>query len=157
MRVTAYLFRFLKRLKEKCNRKEVKHTGASLTPDELKESERYWIREAQRSLFNRLKDGDFKTLSPFIEDGIIRVGGRLKGNLVSYEMAHPVLLPQRHHVSMLITHHYHNIGHSGVANTAGKVRKKYWILGVHRLAKSIKYRCVTCQKQRSQTGDTTDG
>lgn len=147
VRVTAYVFRFLKNLKAKCSKHgEVKRTGNSLTSAELEESETYWIREAQKNVVDRFENGDYKSLSPFIRDGIIRVGGRLKADFMSYETTHPVLLPQKHQVSLLITRHYHSMGHSGVACTAAKVRKKYWIIGVQRLAKSIKYKCVTCRK-----------
>ncbi|KAJ8022200.1 hypothetical protein HOLleu_39614 [Holothuria leucospilota] len=110
------------------------------------ESETYWIREAQKNIVDRFENGDYKSLSPFVRDCIIRVGGRLKADFMSYETTHPVLLPQKHQVSLLITRHYHSMGHSGVACTAAKVRKKYWIIGVQRLAKSIKYKCVTCRK-----------
>ncbi|KAJ8018338.1 hypothetical protein HOLleu_43725 [Holothuria leucospilota] len=134
-------------LKAKCSKHgEVKRTGNSLTSAELEESETYWIREAQKNIVNRFENGDYKSLSPFVRDGIIRVGGRLKADFMSFETTHLVLLPQKHQVFLLITRHYHSMGHSGVACTAAKVRKKYWIIGVQRLAKSIKYKCVTCRK-----------
>ncbi|XP_014675134.1 PREDICTED: uncharacterized protein LOC106815221 [Priapulus caudatus] len=49
-------------------------------------------------------------------------------------------------ISLLITRHMHEIGHSGVASTTGKVRRKYWILQAHKLAKTVKYRCVKCRE-----------
>ena len=45
-------------------------------PEELKKAEMSWIRSAQKDLKSQVKNGDFKTLSPFVDDkGIIRVGG----------------------------------------------------------------------------------
>ena len=64
---------------------------------------------------------------------------------MSYEDKHPILLPRNHPISFLITRHFHEKGHDGVASTAAKVRRRYWIIGVHRLAKTIKYRCVKCR------------
>ena len=37
-------------------------------PEELKKAELSWIRRAQKDLKSRIKNGDFKTLSPFIND-----------------------------------------------------------------------------------------
>ncbi|KAJ8036637.1 hypothetical protein HOLleu_20672 [Holothuria leucospilota] len=147
LRVTAYVFRFVQNLKARCQKSQEPKTQETraLDPSELKEAETFWIKDAQRLLHTRLKCGEFKTLSPFVENDLIRVGGRAKSDLISYDMGHPVLLPQKHHVSKLITQHYHSRGHNGVACTAAKVREKYWILGVHRLAKTVKYRCVTCK------------
>ncbi|KAJ8031913.1 hypothetical protein HOLleu_25277 [Holothuria leucospilota] len=134
-------------LKARCQKSQEPKTQEmqALDPSELKEAETFWIKDAQRLLHTRLKCGEFKTLRPFVENDLIRVGGRAKSDLISYDMGHPVLLPQKHHVSKLITQHYHSRGHNGVACTVAKVREKYWILGVHRLAKTVKYRCVTCK------------
>jgi hypothetical protein len=69
---------------------------------------------------------------------------------VSYDMQHPVLLPYGHWLSRLIVHRAHQIGHLGIAATAAKVRKKYWIIGVTRLAKTEKYRCIFSRKMAAQ-------
>ncbi|XP_077865378.1 uncharacterized protein LOC144351973 [Saccoglossus kowalevskii] len=47
--------------------------------------------------------------------------------------------------------HVHEQGHYGVATTAAKVRSEYWVVGVTRLAKTIKYRCVTCRILKRET------
>lgn len=100
-----------------------------LTPEELQQAEIYWTKEAQTTLHSRLQRGDFKSLSPFTDkDGVIRVGGRVDDIVVSYETKHLSLLPSDHWISMLITRQAHQYGHSGVATTTGKTRRKYWIL-----------------------------
>jgi hypothetical protein len=92
-----------------------------LTPNELEENQKVWIKEAQKSLKDRLKRNEFRTLSPFEdEEGIIRVGGRVENALVSYKTKHPALLPYDHRVSRLIAEEAHRMGHSGVATTAAK-------------------------------------
>ena len=49
-----------------------------------------------------MKNGEFKTLSPFVDDkGIIKVGGRIDKAIMSYEEKHPVLLPSEHRISLL--------------------------------------------------------
>ena len=100
-----------------------------LTSEELKAAEMYWIKQGQKSLHRRYEQGEFKSLSPFKDNGgIIRVGGRVDEALVSYEQKHPVLLPNEHRISLLIVTHMHKYGHPGVATTTAKTRRKYWIL-----------------------------
>ena len=95
--------------------------------------------------------GEFKTLSPFIDDkGIIRVGGRLDIAIVSYETKHPTLLQSTTWISLLITPHMHQFGHPGVATTTAKTREQYWILKANTLSKSVKSRCVFCREMVHQ-------
>ena len=92
-----------------------------LTTEELQAAEEYWIKHAQSSLVRRLKKGEFKTLSPFVDDRkIIRVGSRVDPSLVSYENERPVLLPYDHYLSKIIVRDAHEVGHNGVAATLPK-------------------------------------
>ena len=94
-----------------------------------------------------LQKSHFKDLSPFTdEDGLLRVGGRLDKSVVSYERKHPVLLPFDSNVSRIIVRSVHDESHSGVSTTVAKVRRKYWIVRVHKIAKSMKHCCVKCRK-----------
>ncbi|XP_014667636.1 PREDICTED: uncharacterized protein LOC106809165 [Priapulus caudatus] len=140
IRVTAYVFRFLTNLKSKC----LKEDGP-LSAEELSTGEKYWIKEAQKNVHEDMEKGVLKSLSPFVKEHIIYVGGRAGNSLLSYESRHPALLPREHHISYLITRNVHECGHYGVATTAAKVRNRYWIVGVTRLAKKVKFICVTCR------------
>ena len=96
----------IRRLAEKIRLRKHAQEGRQgpLTPEELLQAELYWIKDAQKSLHDRMAKGELKTLSPFSDDkGIIRVGGRLDKAIVSYEMKHPALLPTTHWISLLIT------------------------------------------------------
>ena len=42
--------------------------------------------------------------------------------------------------------------HLGVAATAAKTRKRFWIVGLHHIAKSVKFKCVFC-RQRAQKNE----
>ncbi|PIK41441.1 hypothetical protein BSL78_21711 [Apostichopus japonicus] len=151
IRVTAYVQRFVRNLKNKCNKTpnddESLPESRQILPKELEDAESFWVRKAQKPLHDRLKKGEFATLSPYIDEGIIRVGGRAGGDVVSYEQRHPVLLPHQCQIAKLIVRHLHEQGgHGGVASTSAMVRQKYWILGVQRIAKTVKFRCVVCRK-----------
>ena len=56
---------------------------------------------------------------------MIRVGGRVDKAIISYDSKHPILLPHKHWISLLITRRMHQNGHLGVAATAAKTRVKY--------------------------------
>ena len=114
-----------------------------LKPEKLHEAESFWIKEAQRSLNDRLMKGEFRSLSPFRdENDVIRVGGRVSKAVVTYDCKHLVLLLHDHWISLLITRNAHTFGHNGVATTTAKVRRKYWILRAQDLPISAKYRSV---------------
>nr|XP_054775091.1 uncharacterized protein LOC129283281 [Lytechinus pictus] len=152
IRVTAYVLKFIDKLKAVLRAKSNVNLGdGNLSTTQLQKAEHFLIKEAQSSLYQRVQNGEFKTLSPFIDnEGIIRVGGRLDKALISYEHKHPALLPHGAWVSVLITRHMHQLGHGGVAATAAKVRRQYWILKIHKLAKTVKYRCVICRRMEHQ-------
>ena len=153
IRVTAYTLRFITRLRARGHKgapeegKTLKSVDSPLSPEELKDAETHWLKESQKTLRNRLRKGEFRSLSPYVDqEGVWRVGGRADNALVSYETRHPVLLPGDHRISRLIVQHAHQFGHPGVATTVAKTRTKYWIVRAHDLAKSIKFRCVVCRE-----------
>ena len=149
IRVTAYTLRFIRRVRARGHKESaeegipLKSEDGPLSPEELKDAETFWLKESQKTLKDRLSKGEFRNLSPYVDqEGVWRVGGRADKALVSYETRHPVLLPGDHQISRLIVQHAHQFGHPGVATTVAKTRTKYWI----NLAKSIKFRCVVCRE-----------
>lgn len=54
------------------------------------------------------------TLCPLMEDGVLRVGGRLSRSSVPAEAKYPVILAKDLHISILLLRHVHQeLGHSG--------------------------------------------
>lgn len=153
IRVTAYVLRFIRRLRARGRKESAEEEKAlepedgPLSPEELNRAETHWLKESQKTLKDRLSKGEFRNLSPYVDqEGVLRVGGRADKALVSYETRHPVLLPRDHRISRLIVQHAHQFGHPGVAATVAKTRTKYWIVRAHDLAKSVKFRCVVCRE-----------
>ena len=153
VRVTTYVLRFIRNVRTRCQTKrlpensaeQIQLSGGLLTPQELENAERYWIKESQKALNNRLKKGDLQNLSRFKDDsGIIQVGGRVDEALVSFEIKHPAVLPRDHWIPLLITRHFHQV-------TVAKIRTKFWIIRAHELAKSVKFRCVLCREIEAKT------
>ena len=157
LRVTAYILRLVWNLCASYNKNKapeennMKPKEGPLLPEDLESAENHWIKESQKSLKDRLMKGEFKNLSPYTDsDGIVRVGGRANNALVSYETKHPALLPKEHWISLLITRHVHQCGHTAIATTVAKTRKKFWILKAHDLAKSVKFKCVFCREMQAK-------
>ena len=150
IRVTAYCQRFgnniryAKKDPSKLRREELK-------PAECKDAENYLIREAQRELVVT----DYPNLSPFIEDGLIRVGSRLNKSQLPYEQVNPVLLPKHHHVSSLIIESAHvKVKHAGRERTLCESRAKYWIIAGRQVAKNVTKNCVVCRRVRQPPHST---
>ena len=151
IRVTAWMIRFVDNLKAKVitgraeSQSNTKIKNDCLKPNELQEAELLWIKDAQKEIQSRELNGEFKMLSPFKdENGVIRVGGRVDKALVSYDTKHPILLPNKHWISYLITCHMHQFSHCGIAATAAKTKQSR--IFVHDLAKKIKFQCVFCRE-----------
>ena len=128
-RITAYVRRFI----QNCRSSKTK-------VQEIKEAMLMWIRCAQREVFgSEISSIDvgkpvgtksrFKTLTPFLESSHIpRVGGRIGGAKVPFDVKHPVIIPQDHQLSRLVILDYHKKhNHEGTVNVRNELSKMYWI------------------------------
>ena len=182
LRVTAWIMRFISR----CKRARLHRMQASeliysqetdvgqssslekvLDLEEMKNAEKYWLREVQRERFseelttlrqgrNVLKGSQLWRLSPFLDsDGILRVGGRLEMSNLPYDAKHPVVVPKKHHISKLVVAHIHVQGHHslGVNATLAELRQKYWIINGREEIKRWKRECNVCKLQRKRRGE----
>ncbi|KMQ87200.1 hypothetical protein RF55_13588 [Lasius niger] len=66
---------------------------------------------------------------PFLDNqGILRVGGRLKHAILAYDERHPAIMPGELTLSKLIVEACHRRAlHGGVQLTLGMIRQRYWI------------------------------
>ena len=62
------------------------------------------------------RQSHLKLLTPIVAKlGILRVGGRLDQAELSYDAAHPMILPKKHHIKQLTVADVHNrCRHAGV-------------------------------------------
>ena len=114
-------------------------------------SETQQRRRTSRASGKRLSDGSYvsplRKLNPMIVDGLIRVGGRLdNAENVSYIMRHPIILPSKHHITDLVIHHYHQIGHVGVSQVLAAIRKKFLILKGGSAVRRVVNKCIQCRR-----------
>ncbi|XP_069128774.1 uncharacterized protein [Argopecten irradians] len=91
-----------------------------------------------------------RKLDPFIEDGLLRIGGRLQRADLPYDAKHPLILPKDSIVSGLLIRDAHKAcGHLGKNTVLAFLRQQYWIIGVRTRLKSILSKCVICRKYRA--------
>ena len=92
-------------------------------------------------------------LDPIYQDGLLRVGGRLRRAMIPSEAKHQVILPKKHHVtSLLVRYTHHRVGHQGQNHVLAEIRQRYWILGAGVVVRSMLKRCVNCRKYQARLG-----
>ena len=88
-------------------------------------------------------------LSPFMEDGLVKVGGRLEHLSIQYESKHQVILPKKCHVTDLIIRHFHiTNGHVGAQQVLAMIRNQYWIVNGMAAVKRSIGTCFECRRQK---------
>jgi len=118
-----------------------------VTRKNIEEAENVWINGAQLSILDEFKKGAYNRFGAEKRNGIIVVGKRIEEWLTSnYDSKYPILMPYKHPISKLYASYQHNRSHQGVAAITSKVRRKFWILQLPKMIKSIKFNCATCKK-----------
>lgn len=137
LRAWVYIERFINLVVHKVS------STSNITADEMVRSEKNMLLVLQREVFGDLlkllKEGSTKrhplsNLAPFVgDDGLIRVGGRLKYSVIPYEGKHQVLLPERHHITTILIRKLHEEHfHVGQNGLLAIVRERYWPLRAKR-------------------------
>lgn len=153
IRCTAIWLRFFKLLRQP---KDQQNAGF-LTTSELKEAEYTLIRRIQQHVFKdewkALIRGEavgrrsaLRWFHPFVsEDGVIRVGGRLRNSNETRDVRHPIVIPARHRFTRLLLEYYHKrLLHAGPHLLLSVVRQRFWPLGGRSMAKQIVHQCHRC-------------
>ncbi|XP_018406510.1 PREDICTED: uncharacterized protein LOC108782682 [Cyphomyrmex costatus] len=95
------------------------------------------------------------TLNPFLDDGLIKVGGRLRHSNLTQDARHPVLLPKNHELSRrIITQAHIRSLHADTQATMAAVRQQFWPLSLRSLTRKIILRCVKCFKVKPVHSET---
>ena len=88
-------------------------------------------------------------LSPFIKNGLMHVGGRLKlAASLPFLQKHQIILPRSNHVTNLIIRDIHTkLGHAGRQHVLAEIRKKFWLIRANATIRKILNSCVACRKR----------
>ncbi|XP_029167446.1 uncharacterized protein LOC114937947 [Nylanderia fulva] len=157
LRVTAWCRRWLNVASREVT------LGRPLHPDELDAALLQWLRIVQALHFpdeiaaaTAGRPGPPRSslikLSPFLDDqGVLRVGGRLKHALLPYDEKHPVIVPASWMTRLLIESCHRRSLHGGVQMTLGLLRHRFWVPRGRTVIKQQLHRCVTCTRWRAAT------
>ena len=141
--VVAWLLRVKLCMRERLKCSESVLNMSAVSVSELNDAETSLLKYVQRTCFSKCYDSLQKgslehvtkssplyKLNPILVDGLIRVGGRLNKAYLEFEVRHPGVVPEKHHLTELIVQDVHSrvVGHFGVEATLNQVCKRYWIL-----------------------------
>ena len=180
-RVTAWVFRFLRNMKESTDNRSTQNARAAsgetvreLQAEELQRAEGLWVRFAQQEAFSKelvelkeqkrsadgtkrtARDSKISRLCPFLdEEGFLRVGGRLQRADLPFETRHPLLLPKTGAVTKLIVQEYHEDGDHqlGTEHSLAELRQRFWVISGRELIKKIVFKCPECKRRRKGPED----
>lgn len=156
-RVVAYCLRFIEILRNK----KVRQIQGPLTLDELNESKKRILRIAQRESFEaeirELKKSQqvstsskISDLMPFLDnEGLIRVGGRLRNSTLEYGRKFPIILSGCHPLTELIirAEHLKNM-HLGPSGLLAIIRSEFWPISGQSTVKRVLRKCLACFRAR---------
>ena len=159
-RIIALCFRFI----HNCRNPPAKRLRGFLTSEELRIASVSILKKVQLSYFcveisclksNKELSAHSKILplTPFLDnEGLLRVGGRLKNANIPESQKFPILLPKKCHITNLIIMHYHiNYLHAAQELLLSILRMQFWILSGRSEVRKIIHRCLPCVKNRGKT------
>ena len=148
-----------------------------LTVQELQNAEKLIVKHVQKGCFTELAaprpdastncqtpvkpsqpivlPSSLKKLNPMLDqDGMIRVGGRLKHAPLTYESKHQIILPYRHHITdLIIAHHHQESGHMGQEFVLSCLRQNYWIIKGRSAVRRVLSNCFACRRRSAPRGE----
>jgi hypothetical protein len=131
---------------------------------ELHATRPYCIQAAQREYFSAeikalhenlpLPDGSkIARFNPFLDEGFIRLGGRLQFPELSRQQRHPLLLDGQHHFTKLLVLQTHiRLHHLGVHIVLAELRDEFWILRARQTIKKVVNTCLPCKIAKNPFG-----
>lgn len=160
LRTSAYVFRFI----NKCKRIYTGPISDQLTVEEINYSRIFWIKWTQKLHYPNewenlhsgkvvSKKSTILNLSPFIgNDGLIRVGGRLRYADLRYNEKHQIILPTNGQFTRLLIDRTHaDTLHGGTQLMLRVLRTEYWIINARNTIRHQIHKCTVCHRHKGQT------
>jgi hypothetical protein len=86
--------------------------------------------------------------NPFLDDGLIRLGGGLQFAELSGDTLHPLLLDGKYH----FVHTHIRIHHLGVRIILSELREELWILYACQAIKKVLHKYLPCKMAKNPCG-----
>ena len=146
LRVTAYVLRFIRNVKDKEKGSELSHGRLSVS--EVRQAEKHWIRQIQTTL---RYDGTFGKIASQLNivemDGILVCKGRFDNLDMPIESKYPIYLPKEHKLTELIITDCHvRAHHCEVKSTLAELRSRFWVSKGRQYVKKILRKCFVCRR-----------
>lgn len=98
------------------------------------------------------KSSNLLSLNPFIDESLIKVGGRLSLSHFDHNKKHPIILPHNHQLTLLIMQNEHvRLLHAGPQLLLSSIRERFWPIHGKSLANKVFKKCVTCFRANPRT------
>ena len=119
-----------------------------LSPEELRESELQMFKWCQEKI--NIDTVEKNVMSTPDEQGMLCAYGRLENiRSLPNKMQNPIILPKGHQmVNLLLKHLHEKRAHCGFKSLTYESRKRFWIVGVRKMAKQVTSKSITCKKLR---------
>lgn len=162
LRVMSWVLRFM------TNASRADKLTGEPTTQEIEAARLRWIRVVQQESFaaehRALMEGTsvptkskIFRYNPFLEDGLIRLGGRLEHADLPPQEKHPLLLDGSHPFTKLLIRHTHvRIHHLGVRIVLSELRHQFWILKARQSIKKILHTCLPCKIANNRRGQEVE-
>ena len=138
LRVTAYVLRFVNKIKQRLLRSTEDHEERDeLNASNLEEAESLWIHTVQANAFSneisylqkgrQVKPHRVDQFALYLDDNqVLKCRGRINNSSLQPESKHPILLPSSHpFVELLIRQTHERVKHSAVNNTLATIRERF--------------------------------
>ena len=138
--------------------------NTQIAVEDIDESELHIIRFCQKEKFSEemsalLKGQNVKRnshlykLNPVLQDGLLRVGGRLSRAAMPENSKQPVILSRDFHIADLILKQIHeDTGHGGHNYMLSELRQNFWIPSANTAIQKVLGKCVTCRRLHGKVG-----
>ena len=163
LKVCAWILRAMKAFKKTAESSNVENDSSvsarwRLSVEDLREAERVIVGFFQQKQFQSeieslkanksiSRSSNLLNLDPFLKEGLLCVGGRLRLSKLSPLSKHPIILPHKCTISFLIIREIHEkTGHSGRQFFLSALREKFWLINGSSVVRNVLSNCVLCKR-----------
>ena len=146
LRIGAWTCHFVYNCKNQSRDREVGH----IRTWEIKQQQLWWIRRAQETAIgdSHFQADQLQLNLQANDEQVLECRGRIVGE-------YPIYLPDSHPFTAQVVRQAHiSTLHGGIPITMAKVRERYWVPRLRRLAKKIRRSCHGCKRFQAKAYQT---